>query len=65
MDVIFVGDAMYHDPQCSLNNLQCGRCNVIIVLPYVNKGVHVNNLHVVYPGNQRIYSWANIDNLSK
>ena len=26
---------------------------------------HVNNLHVVYPGNQRIYSWANIDNLSK
>ena len=28
-------------------------------------GAHVNNLHVVYPGNKRIYSWANIDNLSK
>ena len=27
--------------------------------------VYVNNLHVVYPGNQRIYSWANIDNLSE
>ena len=30
----------------------------------MKKWVHVNHLHVVYPGNQRIYCWANIDNLS-
>ena len=37
----------------------------LLVTCWRKEGVHVNILHVVYPGNQRIYSWANIDNLSK